>query len=769
MIRKDERVAPPDPAALDRYATRICMLIPELAFPAVRAALEEVANTRKAVAQLGHHLEVADGLMESGNSAMPAALVRLAHQLHPLAPERIVLPACTHCGRAQPQLPTVVDSGRLCRGCARRAHLPQCATCGKNTSLRDEDGAWQCRGCRGRASHSVARAERGRAKQKCAQCGKHRWIMKRLDDGAGLCGSCSPYQPPKPPCVRCQRERAVHARTADGPVCVACHKRPERECGVCGSVGRLYRRERAGEPAVCVACYHKPKTHCELCGRLRTCAANRERGGASVCATCRAKKIECTRCGRTRALGANLPLGVVCDSCYTAIRRRITPCPACGDRQPLVATASDGTLICGPCAGREVDYACGRCRKVALKGAGGNLCYECATGDRIDVLLADYTGTDRDAITAALPAGRTGEAVWQYLAPGKPAAELIERLVGTGKPISHALLDAQPQDTTVHRLRAILMNGDVLPERADHLERLVPWLDEQLADQPAHIAHPVRTWMHWRVLRRARRRLATRPFTAAAAHFVRSQALATLRFLAWVDRCGLSLAGLTQGHLERWLTCDGGPSAPIIRDFLVFAADRGLAPELTVPERIASDPLTVLADDERWHHLHRALNEETLPLDLRALAGLILLYGIPFTRTRDLRTDDLEHRGDGLHLALDRHGGHRLRLAAPVADLLTRHLHSANAQITPGCWLFPGAMPGQPASEGLRARLSRHGFPNLARARAAALITLLEDVPPPVLASLLGLHPATAERWARYAQPDWSTYLDARTTTATPY
>jgi hypothetical protein len=60
-------------------------------------------------------------------------------------------------------------------------------------------------------------------------------------------------------------------------------------------------------------------------------------------------------------------------------------------------------------------------------------------------------------------------------------------------------------------------------------------------------------------------------------------------------------------------------------------------------------------------------------------------------------------------------------------------------------------MPGQPVSEGLRQWLRRAGFPHLARARAAALITLLEDVPQPVLASLLGLHPATADRWARYA------------------
>lgn len=59
--------------------------------------------------------------------------------------------------------------------------------------------------------------------------------------------------------------------------------------------------------------------------------------------------------------------------------------------------------------------------------------------------------------------------------------------------------------------------------------------------------------------------------------------------------------------------------------------------------------------------------------------------------------------------------------------------------------------------------MRRAGFPDLARARAAALITLLEDVPPPVPASLVGISPQTAERWSRYAQPDWTAYLDART------
>ena len=134
-----------------------------------------------------------------------------------------------------------------------------------------------------------------------------------------------------------------------------------------------------------------------------------------------------------------------------------------------------------------------------------------------------YVGADRDQVAAAIGGGRSGEAVWQYLESGAPAAVLIEHLVAAGKPLSHALLDAQAPSPSVHRLRAQLMHAGVLPERADHLERIVPWMQALLAEHPPSITQPIETWMRWRVLRRARRRTERRPFTPAAAHAVRSQ------------------------------------------------------------------------------------------------------------------------------------------------------------------------------------------------------------------------------------------------------
>jgi hypothetical protein len=60
-----------------------------------------------------------------------------------------------------------------------------------------------------------------------------------------------------------------------------------------------------------------------------------------------------------------------------------------------------------------------------------------------------------------------------------------------------------PPGLAVHRLRQTLVHTGVLPERADYIERLVPWLDQLLADQPTVRAQVIRTYTHWSLLRRS--------------------------------------------------------------------------------------------------------------------------------------------------------------------------------------------------------------------------------------------------------------------------
>lgn len=77
-------------------------------------------------------------------------------------------------------------------------------------------------------------------------------------------------------------------------------------------------------------------------------------------------------------------------------------------------------------------------------------------------------------------------------------------------------------------------------------------------------------------------------------------------------------------------------------------------------------------------------------------------------------------------------------------------------------WLFPGIRPGTHRSTGPLSRaLAAHGVP-LRPSRATALLQLAQDMPPAVLAPLLGMHVITAQQWRRRTGTDWTTHLQAR-------
>jgi hypothetical protein len=58
-------------------------------------------------------------------------------------------------------------------------------------------------------------------------------------------------------------------------------------------------------------------------------------------------------------------------------------------------------------------------------------------------------------------------------------------------------------------------------------------------------------------------------------------------------------------------------------------------------------------------------------------------------------------------------------------------------------------------------QLNQHGI-HLRGGRTAALVDLAGQLLPAVLASLLGLHPAAADRWTRRIASDCTAYLHAR-------
>jgi hypothetical protein len=120
--------------------------------------------------------------------------------------------------------------------------------------------------------------------------------------------------------------------------------------------------------------------------------------------------------------------------------------------------------------------------------------------------------------------------------------------------------------------------------------------------------------------------------------------------------------------------------------------------------------------------------------------------------------------GTDLHLMF---GTTSVLMPQPIADLV-RALpdrrqrgtsgHSANAHQ----WLFPGRNAGHHLHvETIRTRLAKLGIRTRV-ARTTALLQLTAELPPTVLADLLGIHPNTAVKWSKAAGGDWARYAASK-------
>jgi hypothetical protein len=242
--------------------------------------------------------------------------------------------------------------------------------------------------------------------------------------------------------------------------------------------------------------------------------------------------------------------------------------------RPLIGSNEQGRPVCGPCAGApRLDYTCREC------GRGGEIhsgrrCFGCVLAERARILLAGPGGevsAQLHPLLEALTTVANPATVVSWLGTSR-SARLLGRLARTGDPITHDLLDDLPQTQALRYVRAVLVNSGVLPARNEHLERLAPWLEHLLRGKPAHHARLIRPFMHWFVLRRARRAAARRAaarrtFTRGSADFARARIHAALDLLSWLDQRGQVLRDLAQADLDQWLA-DGATTRRAVRYFL---------------------------------------------------------------------------------------------------------------------------------------------------------------------------------------------------------
>jgi hypothetical protein len=252
----------------------------------------------------------------------------------------------------------------------------------------------------------------------------------------------------------------------------------------------------------------------------------------------------------------------------------------------------------------------------------------------------------------------------------------------------------------------------------------------------------------------------------SAAGWARGRILVALAFLTWLDDRGTALGAATQADVDDWLH-GATRYRYLLRDFLAWASARRLAGQVTVPALPRSELSGLITEDSRWQLLSRCLRDQDIPLDVRTAGALLLLYGQFASRLTRLTDADIEQHGPDTCLRLDTVP---VLLPPRLTALVRAQLDAAPAHArTPGSRpLFPGRSTARPvAPQTLTRRLREHGIePRLAR--NTALAAWASDLPPAVLASLLGVHIQTAVNWASRTRRDWTAYLAERARVSTP-
>ncbi|MFF2751340.1 hypothetical protein ACFVVA_38115 [Kitasatospora sp. NPDC058048] len=565
----------------------------------------------------------------------------------------------------------------------------------------------------------------------------------------------------KPACLRCGRVRPLRQTVPGGRVCRGCE-------------GTLAQRGNVGPCTVCGEERPRPSHRtCARCRRLqvaahRSCSACGKPAPMDPCGTCRPRPpAPCALCATSAPVGARWPLGAVCKTCYRQARRHPSACPACEKTRVLIAR-QNGARVCGPCAGHLDPYACPRCsnpRSYKVRG----LCDRCTLHDQLAELFEGRPAGPGDQyarMRSALAACDEPATALSWLR-GSRSAALLTDVVAGGRALTHedldtlALAEGRGGARVVDYLRGVLLAYQALPRRDELPARVERHLVRVLARHPGH-ALLLRTYVRWSLLPRARRRGHRDHAFANRLRWAQQRINTAADFLATMDKAGLDLADVTQHEVDRWLA--GGSSTRYeVRDFLLWAGHRGHSRDLAVPPRPRPDPVA-LDDDSHWEVLHQCLTDTGLPLDVRAAGAILLLFGQEVTRIAALPTDAVTVRAGETVLVLDQVP---IRLPDPLARLLTdfadRPRPPGWAANHPNRWLFPSTEPGRHVTGGaLVCRLTAHGIPSRP-ARAAALVQLAQDMPPAVLAPMLGLNLITLTRWRARAATDWTAYLQART------
>mgnify|MGYP001233773801 FL=1 len=443
-----------------------------------------------------------------------------------------------------------------------------------------------------------------------------------------------------------------------------------------------------------------------------------------------------------------------CWRCLKGIGRVRDTCTDCArPNQPL-----DHRLRCQWCRRNDHKH-CHDCRRpgAGLVGYDGvQVCQHCALRRELDkVIPAHPDGTLAALRPVVLAAEPLTTRRWL-----RRAHTLLDDLNQERTRLDHASLDQLPQRRAVEHLRALLIATNILPpDPAGPVRRLEASLGQALAHlDPAH-RRTIRRWARWKLLPPLRQRVDQNRDLGTSVANARRRIEQTAAFVATLEHRGRTLTETTQHDIDQWFS---GPGASRwnARPFLAWCQQHHHLPtRLELPPQYRGKATAPTDAEQRWTIADQLANDDHLDPADRVAGLLVVLYAQPLSRIVTLTRNDVLTDNDGrLQLRL---GPDPLDLPEPLATLIqtlpvTRR--RSTAQQLPNPWLFAGGHAGAHTNAtNLGARLRRIGI-EPRRMRLAAAEQLSREIPPAMLAGVLGLRTANLSRHTTESGGNWANY-----------
>lgn len=223
--------------------------------------------------------------------------------------------------------------------------------------------------------------------------------------------------------------------------------------------------------------------------------------------------------------------------------------------RPL-AWPHDELVVCSSCAGVESIFACRECGREDHPYSSSR-CARCILRERLTALLTDpaigqiHTRL-RPVFDELVGSERPQTGIWWLRKKPGIGPRLLQQMARSEIEISHDTFRGLPSDRPHDYLRSLLAAVGVLPAFEIRIERMLPWIEDVVAELPAEQAALIRRFAHWHVLRQMRKASREDRLTQTITNACRRRIRVAIDFMTFLEAHGASADTANQDLLERY-------------------------------------------------------------------------------------------------------------------------------------------------------------------------------------------------------------------------